>query len=711
MMESGQPSSPDLFLNVPFSKKWGCHKDTILRLYIDEDRRLEDVVDIMKRIYRFDANARQYKYHLKKWNISKSISSYVKDQAIRTLGKRLHDGTSVGSIRYKGVEINKQKLRRFIKDDARLSVDLKMSGFVFGRWSPLEHSMKPNLDHPSPGASDFSTPSDFSVFSPPVIRDHPRPEANAASPTNAPTPTAQAISVKTRIDNSKLLLQGDIRSFLKGMPFSDRVAATTWLHQFWIFAFKTSKYWGKGPQRWTADLLRMTELLERHSLPGTPASWELTGEDRRPSDRSRYQCIVPDTDHQQYKSPEPSPLCRWCIHLYKINREGMWQGTGFDVYDCYDWPRWAKAPCTVMERLNSALEDNSFSDINNHDLPLSTSVIVESAKASPDAMAVEAIGFAIMARNKELVHDLLQAANLRDLDLSAIHPYHLAASYLDGSSTCCGIFHELLNLPKRNVFIRLYVNNLGHTVLDSLMLTILKGHTSCTPFMADERLMNMEQFPGEDIDVCGRWDADASCLRVLNTLGSPRIPFSWKHMFCHTSIQAVCHSVTYLFSFFQTPDINTPSGLFTKSCFACGNKLVPGPLHTLVLTASQLAQRGFQGENLFGMVACLVFLLTKGANPAFRAEISIGLLLGVDDQLECRHDPLDPLELGEKVSSAARNFWPEETKLGWDCFMAVLRFAQREMARIRGRLLLDENAHSETPFIYGNLPLGLRILF
>ena len=54
-MESGQPSGPQLFLDVPFAKRWECHRDTINRLYITEDRPIEDVADIMKSIYWFDA--------------------------------------------------------------------------------------------------------------------------------------------------------------------------------------------------------------------------------------------------------------------------------------------------------------------------------------------------------------------------------------------------------------------------------------------------------------------------------------------------------------------------------------------------------------------------------------------------------------------------------------------------------------------------------
>ena len=329
-----------------------------------------------------------------------------------------------------------------------------------------------------------------------------------------------------------------------------------------------------------------------------------------------------------------------------------------------------------MNRLQHGLEENSFSSIQTQDLPLSTTVIATAAASSPRAMTVEVIGFAIIARNTDLVANSVFAVNQKELDLSSIYPFHLAASYLDRSSICYDMFYYLSFLVKQNAIRRLYLNDFGHTVLDSLMLTILTGHTSCTPVMIDERLKSMTRFPGEDIDICGRWDADSPIVRGLKANGSPRIPFSWKHMFCHISVRAVCHAITRIFSVGHSPDINTPSGLFAKYCFTCGDKLVLGPIHTLVPTAFNLAQNGCDGENLFGMLSCLVCLLVHGANPAAEANLSVDALLGIDKQQEFAHEFLTPLHLAERVPSKFWDTWSEEVKLGWECLLAVLRFVQ-----------------------------------
>jgi hypothetical protein len=49
-----QGSDP-FFLNVPFNKRWECHKPTIERLYVDEGYELPALIQTMKDDYKFDA--------------------------------------------------------------------------------------------------------------------------------------------------------------------------------------------------------------------------------------------------------------------------------------------------------------------------------------------------------------------------------------------------------------------------------------------------------------------------------------------------------------------------------------------------------------------------------------------------------------------------------------------------------------------------------
>lgn len=337
----------------------------------------------------------------------------------------------------------------------------------------------------------------------------------------------------------------------------------------------------------------------------------------------------------------------------------------------------------LVERLQEALRSNSFSNIEVKDLPLSTTQIVKAAERSPGELLKEAVSFVIMARNEDFLWNVLAENSTANLDLTRAFPFHLATSYIDGAKTCCNIVNLTMHfLAGRNLIKNLYVNDLGHTVLDNLMILILKAHTSCVPATVDNRLRKSKRFAGEEVDICGRWDADSPCIRALLANGDPTIPFSWKHMFCHTSTQAICHSIAMIFTPIQAPNINNPSGLFTKICGNCNYKLQLQPLHCLVLTGFYLAQSGCKGENLFGILACLVCLLVHGADPLQKAEISIKALLGNDDG-ECSHSLIDPVELADQVPAFFITAWADEVKLGWEVFRCVLRFAQRERSQVQ----------------------------
>ncbi|KAG9228623.1 hypothetical protein BJ875DRAFT_526067, partial [Amylocarpus encephaloides] len=257
-----------------------------------------------------------------------------------------------------------------------------------------------------------------------------------------------------------------------------------------------------------------------------------------------------------------------------------------------------------------------------------------------------------------------------------LYPCHLATTYLDGSKTCCNILDASVN--NLECWLSLYTNNYGHTVLDNLFITILKGHTSCTPVTVDDAFQKLRRFPGEEVDICGRWDADSECVRELFANGNASIPFEWKHMFCHTSIQAVVHCIGRIFGPVDALDVNTPSGLFMKRCQCCEVPLKFFPLHSLVLIAFHLARSGCEGENLFGILACLVCLLANGANPLFKATDSLKALMGTERADECSHEDIDPLELAERVPKTLMTFWTEEAKLGWQVFCATLSLARDE---------------------------------
>jgi hypothetical protein len=75
-------------------------------------------------------SARQYKHHLKQWGITKNVSSFIKDKAIKAMGKRARDGSVVAGVRHEGSELDKKRLRRYMSTQAKLEQDLQINNNV-----------------------------------------------------------------------------------------------------------------------------------------------------------------------------------------------------------------------------------------------------------------------------------------------------------------------------------------------------------------------------------------------------------------------------------------------------------------------------------------------------------------------------------------------------------------------------------------------------
>ena len=380
---------------------------------------------------------------------------------------------------------------------------------------------------------------------------------------------------------------------------------------------------------------------------------------------------------------EPSSLCRWSIHCKEVIFEKLPTSPrsspeDVNLHDEASWPEWsAFGPSTnLTEKLCDNLESNNFSNIERDELPIAVDQIATAARRSPEELAIEAIGFTIMGRNAELLEKHIEKNDI-DLDSSGLYPFHLAISYLDGAKRCCGILECLLSYRPLSLR-KLYVNDLGHTILDQLMIAILKGHTSCFPSVVDVHFKKEKRFAGEDVDICGRWDADSDCIRTLLAKGITGIPFEWKHMFCHTSVQTICHCIGTVFGPKWAPNINAPSGLFVRYCSSCGLKMELLPLHTLVLVGLHLSQSGCTDENLFGILACLLCMLSNGANPLMKAAISLQALLSDDVGSECDHEELDPAELAERLFFSWASMGTDELKTGWQVVCQVLKRSQLE---------------------------------
>ena len=481
---------------------------------------------------------------------------------------------------------------------------------------------------------------------------------------------------------------------------------STWMYQFWLFSYKTAKHWGRGPQDWTADILGFHNYHQRTTIsissPNTPDAGVGT-----PASQFTPRSEEMASSNAESAAKEPSSLCRWSIHckpIYyrRIPSPPPSAPENVNLQDEERWPEWSASsgPMHFTEKLCDNLESNNFSTITVDKLPIAVNQIASAARRSPRELAIEALGFTIMARNVELLH----LEDGIDLDFSGLYPFHLAISYLDGAKTCCCVL-EWLEAYRPLSLRKLYVNDLGHTILDQLMIAILKAHTSCLPSVVDVHFKKDKRFAGEDVDICGRWDADSDCIRTLLANGIAGIPFEWKHMFCHTSVQTICHCIGLVFGPPWGPNINTPSGLFLRHCSSCGLKLQLLPLHTLVLVGLHLCQSGCKNENLFGILACLLCMLSNGANPLLKATISMQAYLSDDGVTDCNHEEMDPAEFAERLFISSPSMASGELRIGWQVVCQVLKrsrstwnakFSRRRSALDEGESYDENDSTSES---------------
>jgi hypothetical protein len=136
---------------------------------------------------------------------------------------------------------------------------------------------------------------------------------------------------------------------------------------------------------------------------------------------------------------------------------------------------------------------------------------------------------------------------------------------------------------------------------------------------------------------------------------------------------------------FFCPRHQHPSGLFVKRCMKCGLKLQLAPLHTLVLTALTLARHGAAGEDLFGILACALCLLSNGADASGTVQVSLNAFWHVEQVDQCSHEELSALALAERLGTLFQDTWNKEIQTGWKILCLILHSSQKEWTLAKRR--------------------------
>ncbi|KAI0114108.1 hypothetical protein GGR51DRAFT_546759 [Nemania sp. FL0031] len=582
-------SDLDKHLGVSYEERWQRLKPVIVQLYSGNYGRagktttLTQLADFMKQNYVFYATPKQYRTHFDAWGIKKNVGKEKKDDAILALTKRKRPGASTSHVTVAEGGEDKQlppaKIMRHIKEQKRRLPIERLTPGLLSSWNlPYEAfiaSIYQDPDKPSPFGPQTSTPEGLKIESPkPTTPGH---------DTAGPSPNMQLVYQKAKENRATLFLQGRLEELIISMGREDRKLFVNYFHDFYIEAFSQAR----------------------------------------------------QSPHRMHVLEVPTQLCNWAIHVPSTSGDAKIKGS---LPQPPEQPREQTINTPFPQALRQTMLSSSFTSVLPQDLPFARNTIVNAINDDPEALELDAWKLAIMAGNHKLLYDLYdQRPGEVPQGLDDIYPLHLAAAFLDGGNVCCKMFEELFSILGPEYAFRHNVDELGHTLLDALMTSVLRSHTVVNPGFVNKAFNPAGRFPGEEIDICGRWNPNSPGVRSLFHGGSPRIPEKWKHPFCHTAVQAVCHN------------INISSGLFIRRCTECGLELKLGPLHTLVVVTFCLAQYGMLGETLFGAIALLVCLLSLGADVNLKANICAEEILGNSEAPGCRHTSISPSELMERV--------------------------------------------------------------
>ncbi|KAG8532977.1 uncharacterized protein KY384_001759 [Bacidia gigantensis] len=111
-------------LNVPFGQRWELLRPVIERLYVEEGRKLPEILTRVKDQYGFSAAQSQYKYQIKKWKLKKNTPAMKKEAMFRVVKARAKEGKS--SVLTRGGEnIDTKNFVRYFKSQTRNELRLR----------------------------------------------------------------------------------------------------------------------------------------------------------------------------------------------------------------------------------------------------------------------------------------------------------------------------------------------------------------------------------------------------------------------------------------------------------------------------------------------------------------------------------------------------------------------------------------------------------
>ncbi|KAI1127959.1 hypothetical protein F5Y10DRAFT_292503 [Nemania abortiva] len=180
----------------PSASSWYAQRGNIKKLYIDEDKTLEETRKLMRDKYNFDATAQMYKEKFGDWGFSKNISRRVAAKLCRVADNRKPKDTTFRlGQKVWSVEEMRRKMERGSKDDTALNQESPvLPAELYWRTPSISPSMQNSLlaratPRPTPDYHWLPSRLPQEVNSPRMV-DHNRPWSpsisNILRPPSAP---------------------------------------------------------------------------------------------------------------------------------------------------------------------------------------------------------------------------------------------------------------------------------------------------------------------------------------------------------------------------------------------------------------------------------------------------------------------------------------------------------------------------------------------
>ena len=166
--------------------KWEKHRETIIRLYVDEETCLDEVMSYMREKHNFRACEQAYKQTLRRWEVGKNIPSSAMSFMVAKAATRKMELGKETVFYWHDRPVPAKKLERFKRRTSQGGDPKSAAAAASGGTSPLQSHLLPNLSlqTATPLHTRFATPE------PVIARFAPTGHLSPTSPQSAMTPTA-----------------------------------------------------------------------------------------------------------------------------------------------------------------------------------------------------------------------------------------------------------------------------------------------------------------------------------------------------------------------------------------------------------------------------------------------------------------------------------------------------------------------------------------